>query len=174
MTSLNLADNMLCGINKYGSGTYDASGKWPLASLGTAAAVTPVQPCIGIIALANAIPDMGVLTRLDISENGLRVAGTKALTEGLKGNQIMTELNISSNGMGRSGAIALVNAMPDMGVLTSLNLSSNLLKAKGAKIVAGAIKVTKCTTAVVLVPSSCPSDHWWNWNCCCLLLSTGQ
>jgi Ran GTPase-activating protein (RanGAP) involved in mRNA processing and transport len=102
---------------------------------------------------------MGVLTRLDISENGLRVAGTKALTEGLKGNQIMTELNIniSSNGMGRSGAIALANAMPDMGALTSLNLSSNLLKAKGAKIVAGAIKVTKCTTAVVLVPSSCPS-----------------
>jgi hypothetical protein len=27
MTSLNLADNMLCGINKHGSGTYDASGK---------------------------------------------------------------------------------------------------------------------------------------------------
>jgi hypothetical protein len=30
--SLNLADNMLCGINKHGSGTYDASGK-PLALL---------------------------------------------------------------------------------------------------------------------------------------------
>jgi hypothetical protein len=69
MTSLNLADNMICGINKYGNGTYDASGKWPLASLVTAAAVTPVQPCVGIIALANAIPDMGALITLDISSN---------------------------------------------------------------------------------------------------------
>jgi hypothetical protein len=45
MTSLNLADNRLCGINKYGNGTYDASGKWPLALPVTATVVTHVQPC---------------------------------------------------------------------------------------------------------------------------------
>jgi hypothetical protein len=79
MMSLNLDDNMLCGINKYGSGTYDASGKWPLASLVTAAAVTPVQPCIGVIALANAIPNMGALTSLNLASNGLGIEGAKII-----------------------------------------------------------------------------------------------
>jgi hypothetical protein len=45
------------------------------------------------------------------------------------------------------GAIALANAIKDMGAMTSLNLASNNLRAMGAKIVAGAIKVTKCTPA---------------------------
>jgi hypothetical protein len=79
MTSLNLADNMLCGINKYGSGTYDASGKWPLASLVTAAAVTPVQPCIGIIALVNVIKDMGAMMSLNLASNSLGVEGAKVV-----------------------------------------------------------------------------------------------
>jgi hypothetical protein len=56
-----------------------------------------------------------------------------------------------------------------MRALTSLNLSSNNLEAEGGKIVAEAIKVTNCAIAVVLVPFSCPSNHWIN--CCCLLLS---
>jgi hypothetical protein len=70
-----------------------------------------------------------------------------------------------------SGIASGITGITGIRALTSLNLSSNLLQAQGAIIVAGAIKVTKCTTAVVLVPFSCPSDHWWN--CCCLLLSTG-
>jgi hypothetical protein len=56
--------------------------------------------------------------------------------------------------------------------MTSLNLASNNLKAKGAKIVAEAIKVTKCTPAIILVAFSCPSD--FSINCCCLLLSAGH
>jgi hypothetical protein len=80
-----------------------------------------------IIAIANVIPDMGALMRLDISKNGLHAAGTKALTQGLKGNHIMTELNISSNDIGPSGAFALANAIPDMRALTALDLSSNKL-----------------------------------------------
>jgi hypothetical protein len=55
--------------------------------------------------------------------------------------------------------------------MTSLNLASNGLRGEGAKIVAEAIKVTKCTPAIVLVPFSRPSD--FSINCCCLLLSAG-
>jgi hypothetical protein len=84
MTSLSLADNMLCGINKYGNGTYDASGKWPLALLVTAAAVTHVQPCIGIIALANAIPDMGALASLDLTKNGIGAGPMASISRVLK------------------------------------------------------------------------------------------
>jgi hypothetical protein len=70
-----------------------------------------------------------------------------------------------------SGIIALADAIPDMGAMTSLNLASNYLRADGAKIVAEAIKVTKCTPAIILVPFSCLSD--FSINCCCLLLSAG-
>ena len=55
--------------------------------------------------------------------------------------------------------------------MTSLNLASNELGAEGAKSVAEAIKVTKCTPAIRLVPFSCPSD--FSINCCCLLSSAG-
>jgi hypothetical protein len=47
------------------------------------------------------------------------------------------------------GPAAIANAIKDMGALTSLNLSSNDLKAEGGKIVAEAIKVTNCVSAVV-------------------------
>jgi hypothetical protein len=47
----------------------------------------------------------------------------------------------------------------DMGAMTSLNLASNRLYAEGAKFFAEAIKVTKCTLAIISAPFSCPSDH---------------
>jgi hypothetical protein len=55
--------------------------------------------------------------------------------------------------------------------MTALNLASIELGAEGAKIVAEAIKVTKCTPEMVLEPFSCPSD--FSINCCGLLLSAG-
>jgi hypothetical protein len=81
----------------------------------------------GAIVIAAVIPDMGAMTRLDISANCLGAAGTKALTEGLKGNQLMTELDMSSNSMGKAGAIALADIIPGMGALSILNLASNSL-----------------------------------------------
>jgi hypothetical protein len=82
----------------------------------------------GIIALADAIPDMGAMTKLNISSNAIRAEGGKALAAGLKGNQVITELNISSNDLGynstygddTSGVIAIADAIPDMGAMMSL------------------------------------------------------
>jgi hypothetical protein len=90
----------------------------------------------GIIALANAIKDMGALLLLHVASNKLFAKGTKLLAEALKGNQIMTELNVSSNSCTWDGknygemsgcrcVIALASAIPDMGALTSLNLAQN-------------------------------------------------
>jgi hypothetical protein len=88
----------------------------------------------GIIALANAIRDMGALTKFDISTNSLYAAGAKALAEGLKGNQVITELIIADNNLGFtpgvgldvSGVIALADVIPDMGVLSKkLDASDN-------------------------------------------------
>jgi hypothetical protein len=132
---------------------------------------------ISLLSLISLV-DKGTLSLLNLASNELRAEGTKLLAAALKGNQIMTELNISSNAMtlgsGRgdiSGVIALADVISDMRAMTSLNLASNKLGAEGTKIVADAIKVTKCTPAIVLAPFSCPSD--FSINCCCLLLSAG-
>jgi hypothetical protein len=87
----------------------------------------------GIIALANAIPDMGAMTKFDISLNDIRAEGGKVLAAGLTGNQVITELNISSNNLGykfdgnddTSGVIAIADAIPDMGAMLSLHVGNN-------------------------------------------------
>jgi hypothetical protein len=94
----------------------------------------------GIIVLADAIKDMGALTKLDISENNLHAGGGKALAAGIKGNQVITELSIAGNALGTeseypynsdmSGVTALADAIPDMRALTKLDISSNNIGAK--------------------------------------------
>jgi hypothetical protein len=134
------------------------------------------------VLITNDIKENGGLLVLSLKDNSLCAAGTKALGEGLKGNRTITELDLAVNAMGKvsgawdaksdmSGVIALADAVADMRAMTSLNLASNELMAQGAKIVAEAIKVTKCTPAIILAPFSCPSD--FSINCCCLLLSAG-
>jgi hypothetical protein len=98
----------------------------------------------GIISLVNAIPDMRAMTKLDVSTNDIRAAGTKLLAEALTGNSVMTELNISANSMTRagnkfgdmSGIAVLADVISGMGAMMSLNLASNRLGVEGAKIIA--------------------------------------
>ena len=91
----------------------------------------------GVTALADAIPDMGALTQLDISENTLGAEGGKNLAEALNGNQVMTSLNVSSNYLAKSrpgeqnvsdmsGLIALANTIKDMGALVQLDISAEM------------------------------------------------
>jgi hypothetical protein len=104
----------------------------------------------GIVALADAISDMGALLKFDISNNSLYATGTKALAEGLKGNQRMTKLNMSSNDMGvsykhgpsdMSGLITLADVIPGMGALLVLSLKGNGLGTEeGGKVVCEMLK----------------------------------
>jgi hypothetical protein len=105
----------------------------------------------GVIALANAIPDMRALSVLSLRNNNLEAVGCKALAEGLKDNHVITELsiadcNLSSGGSDMSGVIALASAIPDMGALSSLNLAKNALRTEGVKQLSGVIKVHKTLT----------------------------
>jgi hypothetical protein len=89
---------------------------------------------------------------------------------GLSGNE--ATLDFSNQGLGPGDAVLIANDISDMGALTSLNLSSNYLRAEGAKIVAEAIKVTNCASAIILAPFPCLSDL--SFNCCCVPISTEQ
>jgi hypothetical protein len=87
----------------------------------------------GIIAIADAIPDMRALLSLDISSNSLYVEGTKLLAKNLESNQTMTSLNVSSNMMtydgkelgDMSGVAALAAVIPGMGAMTKLEAHHN-------------------------------------------------
>jgi hypothetical protein len=118
------------------------------------------------IMLAPEITDNGALSSLDLSSCKL----TRGTFHGRNGGMNPHEFD-SNYDTDMSGVTALANAIKDMGAMTSLNLASNNLWAEGAKIVAEAIKVTKCTPAIILAPFSRPSD--FSINCCCLLLSAG-
>jgi hypothetical protein len=146
LTLLNLAQNDLGelvlseGWTKTGDGFYDGPIVFKHAD-GREQKEGPGSKPEGIIAIANAIPDMGALTSLDISENELHAEGTKLLAEAVKGNQIMTALNISSNYLtfdgkdhgDMTGVAVLADAMPGMGALTSLHVGKNNIPKKEMK-----------------------------------------
>ena len=76
LTSLNLGDNQLCGLDKYGDGTYSAEG---------------------ITAIADALRVNGSLTSIDLSKNDLTnygndMAGIKQLAAALGVNGSLTEV----------------------------------------------------------------------------------
>jgi hypothetical protein len=113
----------------------------------------------GIIALANAIPDMGAILSVNLLKNNISVAQAENLVSILKEHPTLkslcgnkgdeTELDMSGKMSGAKDAIMLAAEIVDNGALTSLNLSWNSLFAEGAKIVAKAIKVTNCAIAVI-------------------------
>jgi hypothetical protein len=70
LSSLNLAENSLCGLDKNGYGAFDASGNTPTRYAHT---FTPHtwSPTPGLIALANVIPNMRALSSLNLASNCL-------------------------------------------------------------------------------------------------------
>jgi hypothetical protein len=78
LSSLNLASNCLCGIDKDGHGAYNASGNAnPLYHM--YALTHTACPRLGVTALANVIPDMRAMTSLNLASNRLRVEGAKII-----------------------------------------------------------------------------------------------
>ena len=101
----------------------------------------------GVIAISNAIPTMGALTSLNISNNRI---GWLALPEGWKdiehaGKQHFLKPGSSSYsltpppGAKPEGIIAIANAIPTMGALVKFDISNNSLYEKGATTLAAAL-----------------------------------
>jgi hypothetical protein len=170
LTSLDMSNTQLVG--ETGTGVFKTKVS---RFFGDMQEVEIMEPdTSGVVTLANAIKDMGAMTKLNLSKNGLLTKeGGRALGNMLKANMFLKELDVSNSGYGMisdkdaSGfAEEISEGLAGNGTLMSLNLSSNHLKAEGAKIVMSrAIKVTNYEIAVVLVPFVCLSDHWLN---CCL------
>jgi hypothetical protein len=119
----------------------------------------------GIIAVANAISDMGALLVLSLKSNNLRADGGKALAEGLKGNQVITELDIADNnlanrGTDMSGVVALADAIPGMGAISTVIVNTFPLpiqdiKSKAELDFSGkGLKVEDAIIIAALIPSN--------------------
>jgi hypothetical protein len=90
----------------------------------------------GIIAIADAIPDMGALTSLNLSKNGMQGAEAgKALGDALATNTVLKELDLSGQpktsicyakpNMDVAFVKVFAPGLSDNGALTSLDISSN-------------------------------------------------
>jgi hypothetical protein len=122
----------------------------------------------GVIAIADAIPDMGALLHFDISNNNIRAEGGKALVEALKGNQVITTLSIAKNNLSfnssgdndMSGVAALADVISDMGALTKFDISNNSLCAAGAKALASGLKGNHVMTELDLAGNAFGNNGW--------------
>ena len=118
------------------------------------------RPRPGIIALANAIPDMGALSILNLAKNNLGElvipeGWTKDYDEDLEEVYKHTDGREQKGKPGKpEGIIAIANAIPDMGAMMSLNLASNDLGVEGAKFIAAVL--AKCTYVSQSQRALCP------------------
>jgi Leucine-rich repeat (LRR) protein len=124
MTELNIANNRF-GF-KAGANTlervYDATGN---------------RHGNGVIAIANSIKNMGALSKLDASNNGMfgkyDETGTTAWASALKACTSITALNLAENGINDNDATILAAAISDMEAISSVNLLKNAIPVKQAR-----------------------------------------
>jgi hypothetical protein len=92
----------------------------------------PGKPtAFGIIAIANAIPDMGAILSLDMSDNSLNFLGRGMdyLGPAVAASTI-TSLNIAKNCLNENGGIEAVASLLDKGALAKLDISGNVIGAE--------------------------------------------
>ena len=124
VVQVDLSNNELCGIGRFGGGTYNADG---------------------IKAIAQAISVTASLTKISLAKNNLGEEGTKIICEAMKGNTTITELDLSgwghtSNIGGAPGAKCVADMLRVTASLTSINLFANNLGPEGARALAPAIR----------------------------------
>jgi hypothetical protein len=124
----------------------------------------------GIIALANAIKDMGAISSVNLLKNGIGIDQAHVLVSNLKdhptlkslcgnkGNEV--KLDMSGKMNGAAGAIMLVPEITDNGALSVLSLKNNGLLTKGAgKALAQALAGNSVLTEVNV---SCQAGYTWD------------
>jgi Leucine-rich repeat (LRR) protein len=104
-----------------------------------------LQP-LGIITIANAIPDMGAICSINLLKNHIEVEQVQELVKIMQGKEKLvtlcglskeaTELDFSKQDLRAGDAVLIANDISDMGALTTLDISEN-------KLSRGALKAGK-------------------------------
>jgi NLR family CARD domain-containing protein 3 len=146
LTSLDLSNQLLCGVTQTGLGTYTAEGITAIAeamrvngaltsldlsnnSLGGVNAYGGTYTAEGITVIADALRVNGGLTALDLSFNELKDEGVSAVCEAIQSNKEtkLASLNMAMTRIGPVGAKSVAAMVAVTGGLTSIDLSGNQL-----------------------------------------------
>jgi Ran GTPase-activating protein (RanGAP) involved in mRNA processing and transport len=134
LSKLDISGNQICGLNKYGNGTYDTSGLAALAkSIGNLKELNISSNCLkaeGAKVLAPALQDSGSLSKLDLSGNDIGGYGGSADAMTALGASLVacvnvTDLDISKNDLRAKDISGFAEHLKDMGALSKLDISSN-------------------------------------------------
>jgi Ran GTPase-activating protein (RanGAP) involved in mRNA processing and transport len=117
----------------------------------------------GVIALADAIPDMEAMTSLHVGMNaipekemkGIIVIAMskdnmKLLCEVPIKDKTLTELDVSGKSLGTEGALVVAEYLRDKGAVTKFDISDNSLYAAGGKVLAEALNGNQVMTELNL------------------------
>jgi NLR family CARD domain-containing protein 3 len=174
LTSLDLSNNLLCGVTTFSGGTYTAEGITAIAeALRVNGGLTSIDLSLnqlcgiwtdgygnpqgtytaeGIAAIADALRVNGVLTALNLSSNSLKDEGVNAVCEAIQSNKEtkLASLNFSDNSIGPVGANAVAAMVAVTGALTKIDVSWNSFGPEGAKVFADALRVNGALTSIDL------------------------
>jgi hypothetical protein len=158
MTALNLSSNAIGGYTvpegwKYSPTNSPANRFYNTATKNNQGEPPAGASQAGVVAVANAIKDMGAILSVNLLKNGIDVDQANDFVGILKehptlkslcgnnGNE--TELDMSGKMHGVGDVIMLIAEVVDNGAMTSLNLAWNKLGVEGAKAIAACLP--KCT-----------------------------
>jgi hypothetical protein len=158
MTSLNLAKNTLVPPSQWRARDNDGLSPWVHTDGRTARGDRPTDPpdCSGIIAIANAIPNMRALSSINLLKNHIAVEQAQKLVKIMRSKEKLltlcglskeeTKLDFSNQGLKVGDAVLIANDISDMGALLVLSLNGNLLGADGGKALAKGLKGNQVIT----------------------------
>jgi Ran GTPase-activating protein (RanGAP) involved in mRNA processing and transport len=116
----------------------------------------PAKAALGVIALANAIPDMGAISSINLLKNEIPVKQAQELVRIMQAKDNLTtlcglsreekELDFSSQNLGAGDAVLIANDISDMWALSNVDISKNSLCASGVKVLCEALRGNKVIT----------------------------
>ena len=170
LTSLDLSNNVLCGMTPYGD-TYTAEGITAIAdALRVNGALTSVSLTgnklgdegWGAIIAAICGNKNSKIMSMDASDESIGPAGVKLIAEALRTSVTggLTELSIYGNHVGDEGVRAICEAIQSSKAtkLTSLNFGYNGIGPVGANAVAAMVAVTGALTVTNLLKNQLDAD----------------
>jgi Ran GTPase-activating protein (RanGAP) involved in mRNA processing and transport len=134
MTSLDVRNNRLCA-----EGTTllaeALKGNQIMTELSLSSNYVTDGGLSGVVALADAIPDMGAMAKLDMSRNYFQgPAAGKAIGDMLTGNSTLKDLDLSRCSIDSGAAKGISKGLAGNGALTSLDISDNNLTRHGSNM----------------------------------------
>jgi Ran GTPase-activating protein (RanGAP) involved in mRNA processing and transport len=151
LTQLDISDNKLAQGEPIG-GNFDCITGYEAETAGVLF-LMGLSPLSGVVALANAIKDMGALTSLHVGQNripekemreiiaiAMRMDSMKILCEIPFKDKTITELDVSGKKLGTEGALVVAEYLDGNEALSSVNLLKNKIGIDQAKALASLLQ----------------------------------